>query len=107
MRIERNLIILCLVCLLVPAVAQSQEQNNWDFELAPLYPWAININGDTGGFGVSSDFTWQGLALIDFQPWRNVAIVAGYRAIYSDYSNDGFTYDATVHGPVVGIDIRW
>ena len=244
MRIKRNLIILCLVCLLAPAVAQSQEQNNWDFELAPLYLWAINIDGDLGirgrtasasigfsdiwdnlqgvfttrfsmlykqkfgllidynyldlgkekasgagnieasftsqilnlgatyrvlqgqhtwdalagiryiyldsgidlndagvslsgdqdwvdpifgarytlafadkwslrlygdigGFGVSSDFTWQGLGLIDFQPWRNVAIVAGYRAIYSDYSDDGFTFDATTHGPVVGIDIRW
>ena len=77
------------------------------YSLAFTDKWALRLYGDIGGFGVSSDLTWQGLALIDFQPWRNVAIVAGYRALYSDYTDDGFTYDATVHGPVVGIDIRW
>jgi hypothetical protein len=73
--------------------------------------WALRLYGDIGGFGVSSDVTWQGLGLIDFQPWRNVAIVAGYRAIYTDYQsgsgNNQFSYDATAHGPVIGIDIRW
>lgn len=73
--------------------------------------WALRLYGDIGGFGVSSDFTWQGLALIDFQPWRNVAFVGGYRAIYTDYETgsgtDQFSFDATVHGPVLGIDIRW
>ena len=66
---------------------------------------------DIGGFGVSSDFTWQVAALIDFQPWKNVAILAGYRAIGTDYETgsgaDKFVFDATIHGPVVGIDIRW
>jgi hypothetical protein len=73
--------------------------------------WTLRLYGDIGGFGVSSDFTWQGLGLIDFQPWKNVAIVAGYRAIGTDYETgsgmDQFSYDATVHGPVLGIDIRW
>lgn len=73
--------------------------------------WTIRLYGDIGGFGVSSDFTWQGLGLIDYQPWKNVAIVAGYRAIGTDYDTgsgtDQFSYDATVHGPVLGIDIRW
>lgn len=73
--------------------------------------WSLRLYGDIGGFGVSSDLTWQALGLVDFQPWKNVAIVAGYRAIYTDYetgsAEDRFTYDATVHGPVVGIDFRW
>ena len=73
--------------------------------------WALRLYGDIGGFGVSSDFTWQALGLVDFQPWKNVAVVAGYRAIYDDYETgsgaDRFSYDATVHGPVLGIDIRW
>lgn len=81
----------------------------YDFQIADM--WSLRLYGDVGGFGVSSDFTWQGLGLIDFQPWKNVAFVAGYRAIGTDYStgsgNDQFTYDATVHGPVVGLDIRW
>jgi len=73
--------------------------------------WSLQLYGDIGGFGVSSDFTWQGLALIDFQPWKNVAFVAGYRGIGTDYETgsgaDQFTFDATVHGPLIGVDIRW
>ena len=73
--------------------------------------WALRLYGDIGGFGVSSDFTWQALGLIDFQPWKYVAIVAGYRAIGTDYKSgsgsDKFTYDVTVHGPVAGLDIRF
>jgi hypothetical protein len=73
--------------------------------------WALRLYGDIGGFGVSSDFTWQGLGMIDFQPWKNVAFVAGYRGIGTDYESgsgtDTFTYDAVVHGPVIGLDIRW
>lgn len=73
--------------------------------------WTLQLYGDIGGFGASSDFTWQGMALIDFQPWKNVAIVGGYRGIGTDYESgsgsDQFTFDATVHGPIIGIDIRW
>ena len=73
--------------------------------------WTLRLYGDVGGFGAASDFTWQALGLIDFQPWKNVAFVAGYRAIGTDYETgsgtDQFSYDATVHGPVVGVDIRW
>jgi hypothetical protein len=51
------------------------------------------------------------MGLLDFQPWRNVAFAAGYRGLYTDYEtgsgSDRFSYDATVHGPLLGIDIRW
>lgn len=73
--------------------------------------WALRLYGDIGGFGVSSNFTWQGLGLIDFHPWKHVTIVAGYRAIDTDYETgsgrDKFTYDVIVHGPVLGVDIRF
>lgn len=73
--------------------------------------WTLRLYGDIGGFGVSSNFTWQGLGMIDLQPWKHVAIIAGYRAIGTDYESgsgsDKFTYDATVHGPLVGLDIRF
>ena len=73
--------------------------------------WTLRLYGDIGGFGVSSNFTWQGVGMIDFQPWKHVAIVAGYRVIDTDYESgsgsDKFTYDARVHGPLVGLDIRF
>jgi hypothetical protein len=47
--------------------------------------WSLRLYGDIGGFGAASDFTWQALALIDYQPWENFAIAAGYRALGTDY----------------------
>ncbi len=85
----------------------SQEQ--YSHKIADK--WSLSLYGDIGGFGVSSDFTWQGFGLIDFQPWKNVAFIAGYRAIGTDYETgsgtDKFTFDTTVHGPIIGVDIRW
>ena len=73
--------------------------------------WALQLYGDIGGFGVSSDFTWQGMALVDFHPWKNVAFVAGYRGIGTDYETGSgptrFIFDTTAHGPIIGVDIRW
>jgi hypothetical protein len=81
----------------------------YGFQIADM--WALRLYGDIGGFGVSSEFTWQGLGLIDFQPWKHVAFVAGYRAIGVDYSTgsgrDRFIFDAITHGPVIGLDIRF
>lgn len=75
--------------------------------------WALALSGDIGGFGVGSDLTWQGIFRIDWQPWKNVALTAGYRALYQDYedgtqgANDYFAVDATYHGPLFGIEFRW
>ncbi len=73
--------------------------------------WSLRLYGDIGGFGAASDFTWQALGLIDYQPWKNFAIVAGYRALGTKYETgsgaEKFTYDTTIYGPIVGIDIRW
>ena len=73
--------------------------------------WALRLYGDIDGFGVSSNFTWQGIGLIEFQPWKRMVIVAGYHAIGTDYESgsdsDKFTCDVTVHGPVIEVDIRF
>jgi hypothetical protein len=72
--------------------------------------WSVQFFGDLGGFGAGSDFTWQLAGLFNYHPWRHVALVAGYRALYADYESDGdleFKYDATIHGPLIGLDIKW
>ena len=81
----------------------------WSFHFAEQ--WTLVARGDVGGFGVGSDFAAQGLALIDWQPFKYVSFLAGYRALYMDYSDgsgrDAFNFDATIHGPVLGINFRW
>ena len=73
--------------------------------------WSLVARGDIGGFGIGSDFAAQGLAVIDWQPFKYVSFLAGYRAIYQDYESgsgqDLFRFDATMHGPVFGINFRW
>ena len=73
--------------------------------------WSLVARGDIGGFGIGSDFAAQGLALVDWQPFKYVSFLAGYRAIYQDYESgsgsDLFRFDATMHGPLLGVNFRW
>ena len=77
----------------------------WWFNLAD--DWALIARADVGGFGVGSDLTWQALGLIDWQPFKYVSFTAGYRALYQDYEDGSFKYDATTQGPLLGLNIKW
>jgi hypothetical protein len=76
--------------------------------------WRLELNGDVGGFGVASDFTWSTTAVFgyDFSLFGLPATMfAGYRAIGWDYSdglaNDEFVFDIVQHGPILGISVRF
>ena len=75
--------------------------------------WSVITRGDVGGLQVGSDFAWQALGLIEWQPFKYASFLAGYRAIGMDYvdgssrSLDYFNFDATIHGPVLGVNFKW
>jgi len=75
--------------------------------------WKLFVTGDIGGFGIGSSFSWQAGALVDWQPFKHVSFVAGYRALYQDYEDgtsgtpDYFNIQATYHGPLLGVSFRW
>jgi len=73
--------------------------------------WLLNLRGDIGGFGVGSDFTWNAIGFIQWQPWKYAAILAGYRALDQDYETgsgaDRFKYDMMLHGPVLAVNFVW
>jgi hypothetical protein len=73
--------------------------------------WSLIARGDIGGFGVGSDFSWQALGLVEWQPWEYSSFIAGYRALDVDYEDgrgrEYFSFDATVHGPVIGLNFKW
>ena len=76
--------------------------------------WKLLLNGDVGGFNLGGTrLAWQTGGLIDWQPFKYVSFVAGYRAIYQDYeegskgSKNYYNFDATMHGPVFGVNFRW
>ena len=73
--------------------------------------WSLIVRADIGGFGVGSDFTWQAIGLIDWQPFEHVSFLAGYRVLDMDYENgneqESFHFDASAHGPIIGLNFRW
>ena len=64
----------------------------------------VSVRGyaDIGGFGVSSDITYQLFAGVGyaFSDW--ITAEAGYRILKVDYADDGYLLNATFAGPIVG-----
>ena len=78
--------------------------------------WTFALNGNIGGFGVGSDFTWGAMGTIGyrfrlFSEKNNARVAGGYRAIYQDYKDgsgdDKFEWDVTLHGPILGLSIKF
>jgi hypothetical protein len=63
--------------------------------------------GIIGGFGVSSDFMWDVLGGLGYNFSETFSVFAGYRAADVDYQHNGFVYDVTQHGPIIGGDLRF
>ena len=74
----------------------------------------LMVRGDVGGFGLGSQFTWQAAAVYSYQ-WRfdgyALAALVGYRALGVTYSEGSGTstagIDAVLHGPLVGVSLRF
>ena len=69
--------------------------------------WSLMLRGDVGGFGVGSDFAWQGTATLRWQTSPRLGVVFGYRYLDTDYEDgsgsDAFRYDMAMHGPAAGV----
>lgn len=63
--------------------------------------------GDIGGFGVSSDLTWQALAGLGYHINDAAAVVLGYRGIGTDYEDGPFGYDVISHGILFGVEYKF
>ena len=76
--------------------------------------WHLAVNGDIGGFGAGSDFTWSAAGVFGYDfhlgKMRTTASV-GYRAIGQDYSegsgSDEFTWDIIQHGLLFGLTLHF
>lgn len=72
--------------------------------------WWARFEGDIGGFGVGSEFSWSALGLIGYDftmfkaPWT---VYGGYRALGQDFEDGSFRWDVILHGPVLGLAVRF
>jgi hypothetical protein len=74
----------------------------------------LTLEGDVGGFGVGSDFSWQVVATYGFDVncfGTPLHTVIGYRALAVDYSEESAygenVLDVVMHGPLLGVNLRW
>jgi hypothetical protein len=72
---------------------------------------ALAIRGDVGGFGIGSELTWALVSTLQYQVWRNFALMAGYRVLAIDYEQGSgtsrFVYDVISYGPMGGFVLRF
>jgi hypothetical protein len=76
-------------------------------EYRPNDRWTFGLRGDVGGFDVDgSSFAWQTVAYAGYT-WQvdgwTLSLAGGYRALGQDYEEDGVTWDAVTHGPILGL----
>jgi len=69
--------------------------------------WFVNVIADVGGFGVGSELTSQGLLTVGYKWTETISTSIGYRALYTDYKKDGFTYNTTMHGVFLGFGVHF
>ncbi|MBL9151554.1 MAG: hypothetical protein JNK37_03680 [Verrucomicrobiales bacterium] len=65
--------------------------------------WHLVARGDIGGFGVSSDLTWNAFGAIGYALNDRTTMEIGYRYLSVDYSSGSFTYDMVTKGPYLGL----
>jgi hypothetical protein len=65
------------------------------------------VRGEVGGFGVGPDLMWQVEAAVGINLSRNISTEIGYRALATDYNNDGLLFDTVTHGPQITAGITF
>ena len=67
--------------------------------------WTLGLRGDLGGFGIgnASDLAANGNVFINWQINELLSLQGGYRALYMKYNEGENEWNATQHGPWLGI----
>ena len=65
------------------------------------------IRGEIGGFGVGADLMWEVETVVGINLTRSIFTEIGYRALGGNYENNGFRFDAVMHGPQITTGITF
>lgn len=67
----------------------------------------FHLNGDIGGFGVGSDFTYMIMPVLTYQFNGFIAGKMAYRWLDVDYDKDDFSMNMLISGPMLGLTFTW
>jgi hypothetical protein len=72
--------------------------------------WEFTLRGDIGGGLGGSRFAWHVASTIGYRfelfGIESAALV-GYRALYQDFHSSKLVWDVTMHGPLIGLNLRF
>jgi hypothetical protein len=74
--------------------------------------WRLLLQGDIGGFGAASDFSWNTQVGVLWDASESFSLALLYKAISVDYqtgvrgTKDFFEYDTITQGPLIGLVFR-
>ena len=77
------------------------------FQMPLGQKWTLQTYGDVGGFGIASHSTWQLLGTIQYDLSSRRSLSAGWRHLDIDYDHNGFVFDASMDGPIIGAVYRF
>lgn len=95
---------------ILPSIVDIDETTEWvdpvvggRIGLAFDKNWRVWCRGDAGGFQ-STQNSWCVQGGVEWAPASWFSLIIGYRALHIDYleSTDGFGFDGTLQGPVLG-----
>jgi hypothetical protein len=96
---------------ILPAVEASRSRS-WVDGVAGLRGkaalserWFVTGKADLGGGG--SNFTFQLFGGVGLNVGKRYALVGGYRNLSVNYNKDGFLFDMSLHGPILGFGIKF
>jgi len=67
--------------------------------------WFVSGKADLGGGG--SNFTYQLFGGVGVNVGKRLALIGGYRDLNVNYNKDGFLFDMSLHGPILGFGIKF
>jgi hypothetical protein len=93
---------------------QGLQKENWVDPLIgirhirPLgQRWRAIVRADLGGFGVSSDLTFNAVVGADFNMTKHSSLFLGYRYLTLDFQEDDFLADLTAEGFALGVEFSF
>jgi hypothetical protein len=95
------------------ATVPVDDENDWIDPVVGLHldvtwaKWQVVLEGDVGGFGVGSDFSWHVLASVGYRFNRLLSLCVGWRVLDVDREDGDFVYDMTHSGPFVALGISF
>ena len=65
------------------------------------------VRGEIGGFGVGADLMWEVETVVGINLTRSIFTEIGYRALGGNFEDNGFRFDAVMHGPQITTGITF